>query len=329
MTCICDALGQNIGSFEIRKLLQGQRFIIGWICSRCSVNRLSIQLPKQDRGICPTCNSNSKGTIQHIICPEHGCRGPETIWVTHRMREPVISVVERSVGYYVEKLKKREPFSHARFGDGDWLTIFGYDKLHNSNGCTFTKELGRAVRQALKNGHEDDHVLLSHPHYRFGLHIQEFLEREGIGIKWVKEFVLNTMLEGRLFPLFEQMREYRVLYVGPHMIDLLGFFPLRVHFKPPPTNSYEHRQAIMDGIFEAVERQKIDLIAWSCGGAAKVFIDEVFKRTAGEITQIDFGCSFDGFFPPLSHVNQAGSRGFIRKGGYNWDELLRLNTGNI
>lgn len=327
MTCICDALGQNMDSPEVRRLLQDERFIVGWVCSRCSVNRLSIKSVKEDRGVCPVCNSSSKGTVQHIICSEHGCRGPETIWVGLRMREPVIPIIERSVGYYVEKLKKREPFSHARFGDGDWLTIFGYDQLHNSNGCFFTKELGGAVRQALKNEHDYDHVLLSHPHYRFGMHIQEFLEKEGIGIKWVGEWVLPAMLRGELFPLFEQMRKYRVLYVGPHDLKAKGFFSELGWLVPPKQNAYTDRGQLIALVRGQIRENNIDLVAWSCGGAAKVFIDEIYRMTKGEITQIDFGCSFDGYFPPLPHVNQAGSRSFIRKGGYDWNELLRMNTG--
>jgi hypothetical protein len=324
MVCICNVIGEPFDEGRAARMLHNQRYIVGWECLACDEKWISIG-PKHER--CPECKGlMTSGRIQHIICEVHGCRGPQEVWVAHKMKEAKNFCAPRSVDYYVQKLVMRYPFTHARYGDGDWLTIFGYSALKNSNGCNFSVQLGEAVRQVLRDQHDYDHVLLSHPNKRFGLHIKDFLDDNGIQMEWASEWLLPAMLEGRLFPLVKQIRERPVMYIGPHRLDKRGFFPLISQLPPPPQNSFELKDHIIEEIMWLVDRGAVDTIIWSCGGGGKPMIAEIFQRTGGEITQIDFGCAFDGFFPPLPHVNPKGSRGFIRKGGYDWDELLRLNT---
>jgi hypothetical protein len=244
------------------------------------------------------------------------------------MKQYTVQLEQRDVAYYVKRLRENDPFTNARYGDGDWLTIFGYYELRNSNGCQFEKPLSDAVQDVQRKGLIYDRVITNHANWRFHRHILEWLEQNEVYVPWGEgDVVLNGMLEGKLFPLFEKIRERRVLYVGPHKIGGLGFFPLVDHIEPPPQNAFRSRKEITPRVMKSIKENRIDFIGWSSGGAAKVFIDDVYERTDGEVFQMDFGCSFDGFFPPLPHVNPAGSRGFIRKGDYDWEKLRRLNAG--
>ena len=297
------------------------------VCKKCNHKWVERNISQQN---CPKCNyGHVVLNCQQIICPLHGSVGPQTqefVKMCQDMRP--VKRVGRNVAYYTERLKRGEPFSHARYNDGEWLTLLGYYTFKNSNKCTFEKPLSVAMIQALKNNRPYDHALLSHALWRYGLHIKEFLEKHKIRVKWVKgDVILNGMLRGRLFPMFEQIRNYKVLYVGPiHTQNLDKFFPLVDHVLPPPQNAHRDKKRILAEVMMKVERHSINFIGWSSGLASKVFIDDVFDMTGGEVTQIDFGSSFDGFFRPLKHVKPGGSRSYIRKGSYNWDELLRLNT---
>ena len=62
--------------------------------------------------------------------------------------------------WFVNQLKNSQPFTFARYGDGEWLTILGFYGMHNSNGCTFTKELSDDMRVALKRHNPYHHAIL-------------------------------------------------------------------------------------------------------------------------------------------------------------------------
>lgn len=242
------------------------------------------------------------------------------------------------------KLKNNEPFTFARYGDGEWLTILGFYGKHNSNGCTFTKALSDDMRQVLYRHNDYYHAILKIARrerevpygdkwYPYGGPvIDQWLEDNNINLKWYNgDFILEESLRGKIFPLIEQVREKRVLYIGNERLRGLnmrgaGFFPYVAYIKPPPRNAHSVKNDILRNIYNSIERYDIDFIGWSSGLAGKVFIDEVFMRYP-EVTQIDFGSMFDGYFEPMPNVHPDGSRSYIRKGQHDWERLLRMNTG--
>jgi hypothetical protein len=246
----------------------------------------------------------------------------------------------------VIKLKARIPFTYSRWGDGEWMTITGFIGMRNSNGCTFTNALRQDFIKVLKRNNPYYHTVL-----RVGLRerpvfyegkdrpygrtvIDKFIADNELGdVTWYDgDTLLADMLNGQLFPLIEQVRERRVLYVGNKRLRGLnmrgvGFFPYVTYVEPPPTNSHDDKARILNEVFAAVRKYKIDFIGWSAGMAAKVFIDETFMEFP-DVTQLDFGSTFDGYFPPLEQFKRTKrgvSRGYIP--GNDWDKLLRQNTG--
>lgn len=248
------------------------------------------------------------------------------------------------LNWFVEQLKNSQPFTFARYGDGEWLTILGFYGMHNSNGCTFTKELSDDMREVLKRHNPYHHAILKIARRERpvpfngqltpygGPIIDQWLEDNDIKIDWYNgDVLLEESLKGNLFPLIEQIRTKRVLYVGNKRLRGLnkrgvGFFPYHAYIEPPPRNAHLAKDEILKAIFKTVRKNKIDFIGWSSGLAAKVFIDEVYMKFP-EVTNIDFGSMFDGYFRPMENVQPTGSRSYIRKGGYNWRELLEKNTG--
>lgn len=248
------------------------------------------------------------------------------------------------LNWFVKRLKDNEPFTFARYGDGEWLTILGFYGMHNSNGCTFTKALSDDMRQVLKQNNSYHHAILKiakrerEVPYKGGWHpyggpvIDKWLAENDITTPWYDgDILLEESLKGKLFPLIRELREKSILYVGNKRLKALnmrgaGFFPYTAYVSPPPQNAHKVKDELLAKIFRAIRRNDINVIGWSSGLAGKVFINEVWLKYP-EITQIDFGSMFDGYFEPMPNVSPLGSRSYIRKGGHDWEALLRANTG--
>ena len=257
-----------------------------------------------------------------------------------------MEVIPLKLNWFVRNLKENNPFTFARYGDGEWLTILGFYNLHNSNGCKFTKELSDDMRNCLYQQRPYHHAILKIARrertinykgmeYQYGAAaIQRWLDDNEIRLPWYDgDVLLEKSLKGMLFPLIEQVREKRVLYVGNHRLRNLnmkgaGFFPYVAYIEPPPRDTHEVIDDVLYEIYRAIRKNNIDFIGWSSGLAAKVMIDEVYARFP-DITQIDFGSMFDGYFRPMENVSPLGSRSYIRKGGHNWDALKAMNTGIV
>lgn len=247
------------------------------------------------------------------------------------------------LNWFVNQLKDDKPFTFARYGDGEWLTILGYYGKQNSNGCTFTKALSDDMRAVLRQQNPYHHAILkiarrerqvayNDRSYSYGATaIQQFLDDNQITFPWYDgDVLLEESLEGNLFPLVQQIRERRVLYVGNHRLRGLnmrgkGFFPYVAYIEIPPRDTHKVIESRLYDIFRAIRRYNIDFVGWSSGLAGKIMIDETFMRFP-EVTQIDFGSMFDGYFRPMSHVHPLGSRSYIRRGTHDWDTLLEMNT---
>lgn len=255
-----------------------------------------------------------------------------------------MKIIKHPLSHYVDLLAQRVPFTFARYGDGEWLTILEFYNRHNSNGCTFTPQLSKALQEVLKrnNGYYFSILKIAMSKTReidnrvYGpVAIEQWLKHNAVNIQWYNgDVFLDEMLAGNLLPLIQEIRKKRVLYVGNERLrglNRLGFFSYLDYIQVPPINAFDSKDDILRQVFNSITANKIDFIGWSSGLAAKVFIDETYMRFP-YVTQIDFGSQFDGYFEPLPHiksrpVNNTGSRSYIRKGLHNFGELLKVNTG--
>ena len=245
-----------------------------------------------------------------------------------------MELIKHPLSFYVDLLKARTPFAFSRWGDGEILTAFGgqYIGRRNSNGCTFTQSLSDDLRDVLRANQPYYHGLLLVARSKRAAEIATLCAEQKIRIEWVDgDVLLNAMLRGRLWPLIEQVRQYRILYVGNERLRGLngrglGFFDYTVYVQPPSQNAHTVKDQLLDLIWQNVEKHGINFIGWSSGLATKVMLDATFVRFPN-VTQIDFGSSFDGYFPPMPNVKPGGSRSYIRVNKLDWKDLLAKNTG--
>jgi len=247
----------------------------------------------------------------------------------------MVEIKKLPVGYYVDKLSSGEPFAFARYGDGEWLAVLGRCGVRNADGCTTDRALSDLLCDVVKAQRPYQHAMLTIAKRRFGDEIDAWLQENEVTMPWYNGNVfLYQSLKGNLFPLISEIRKRRVLFVGNNHLrglDKRGFFEYEDYVESPPVDAYKSKDRIMKDVFRSINENRIDFIGWAAGFAAKIFIDEVFFRHP-EITQIDFGSMFDGYFEPLPHIRamgKTGSRSYIESKEYDWDDLRKRNTGII
>lgn len=234
---------------------------------------------------------------------------------------PAYVLNKRNLTYYVNKLHDRESFGLARYGDGEWLTILGYYDRKNSNGCTFTRELSEDLRRVIRKEYEYDYSILRIAFRKLRSEIRSWLAEEKIGIEWFQgDFLLRDNLCGKLYPLIEQLRKRKILYVGPEYCRNLHdeFFEIHAFIQPPPKNAHITKEHVERKIFDVLDDNDIDFIGFSSGLAGKVFIGDVWEYSNGEIPIMDFGSMWDGYF-------NIQSRSYIRNGNIDFPRIKDLN----
>lgn len=241
------------------------------------------------------------------------------------VKKPRVPKLKRQpLAHYVDAIRSGNPFSFARYGDGEWHTILGHIGMRNSNGCTFTQELCDALRHVLHKAHPYEHSILRVARRKLGPEIQNYIIDNEVRIQWtLGDVILDASLKGGIFPLIKELRQRRILYVGPkhcRRLDDIGFFRYIDFIQPPPRNSIQVRHQLIPRIIKSVRQNKIEVIGYSAGLASKVFIDDVYGILHGDIIQIDFGSMFDGYL-------NIPSRSYIRRGRVNFTNLLQQNTG--
>jgi len=117
-----------------------------------------------------------------------------------------------------DKLRKGEPFSFSRYGDGEFNCIYGKPGA-NCDGHEYFPDMGERLRK----------IVESKPKYMMGIQPLTVaserwtqIEKDFPGIDWVDaDSIHNASIDGRLFLLFDELRKYHVTLIGPQ--HLSGF----------------------------------------------------------------------------------------------------------
>lgn len=234
-------------------------------------------------------------------------------------------LIRRNLNHYVNKLENRESFGLARYGDGEWLTILGYYGRKNSNGCTFTRALSKDLGRVIREEYAYDYSTLRIARNKLEDKIDAWLKEHNVNIEWILgDFLLRASIDGKMYPLIEQLRKRKILYVGPqHCRQLRSeFFDYVAFIQPPPIDAHAEKWEIEQNIFHELDTKDIDFIGISSGLAGKVFIGDIWGHTDGEVPIMDFGSLWDGYF-------DVPSRSYIRRGNVNFPEVKKQNLQKV
>lgn len=192
--------------------------------------------------------------------------------------------------FYVNKLAKKEPFSLARYGDGEWLCMFG-KAGGNSNGCAYTPALREDLMESLHNQswtfyHGIQRILPSQLK-----DVEKFLWWHKLEYRWYdSEIFADSLIEGGLFPLIEQLRKMDVVVIGNETLKNVPF-EYKKFIEIPKANAHAERARVLA---EVKDYGKPAVYLFSAGMAANVFVSEL-HNTIAYSWFIDIGHIWDIF----------------------------------
>lgn len=205
--------------------------------------------------------------------------------------------------WYVDKLKRGEKFSLARYGDGEMLCMWGKEG-GNSNGCRYSPELREALLDSMK--HKND------PSFIYGMQRvlpkdRERIEKEYPDVDWHdSEIFGEAAAAGKLFPFIEQLRKMDVVIVGNKSIEKFAKDILVADFiEVPSFNAYDEKDKILFKIGHFQRTDKNNVVLFSCGMAANAFVDQLHYE--GQYNwYIDVGHIWDPFVGNMSRCDLEG-----------------------
>jgi len=204
-----------------------------------------------------------------------------------------------TVSDMVNDLHHGRKFSFARYGDGEWASIF-QKKGTNCDGHYYFPRMGWELEDTLKIPHSEP--------YRYGLvriakkvfnaEILKYCKKREIGIDWYDGTgTVDASRSGELYPLINELCNHVILLVGPEHLTLNETFGFKVcsHIIVPDVNAYLSMLEIMTFVLEDFEEYEPDIIAFSSGPPTKVMMHKLYRTIGQDVTMIDFGSLWDGF----------------------------------
>ena len=197
--------------------------------------------------------------------------------------------------FYADKLRNNEPFSFARYGNGEWDCVLQLFHKTRSGSQKFSPDLRTALISSLKKRIAGEHYA--------ALQSATFLGRIGMLPKieaWVAgnapgltlhhgEVFTRASMRGELFPLIEAMKQHRVVVVGPPWLMKLPFASVFVPVRA--RDCWQDANAIVTQL----KSLKNVVISFSAGPATKVLIHRLQPVIGAHSWMIDFGSIWDPF----------------------------------
>lgn len=228
---------------------------------------------------------------------------------------------EEPLEFYVKRLEAAEPFSFARYGDGEWNAVFGVPG-RNSDGHQYFPDLGERLRDALVHAGAYLHGIRLNVPFREARRIAGFLRRNRIRIPWYDAGVFHRAnLAGRLFPLVRQLRAMPVVVIGPGFLRALEaqLFPVAHFIEIPLKDCWLSRNEIQSAVLEYARTRPAGVVySFSASMAANVLIHDLHPALGAGNWLIDIGSVWDVYAG-------VASRGYFER--MKHEDIVRRNLG--
>lgn len=232
-----------------------------------------------------------------------------------------ITIKPLSLEELVSSLHNNKPFTITRWGDGEWNCILGAHGA-NCDGHIYFPDLSRDLRKVLLNNYPYYHGLLDIAlHDGRDVRVSAFLYNYRIRVNWYDgDTLLRASMRGELFPFIHELRQRRILYVGPARLKVLDrkAFHIEEFVTVPLLNCYDVYDRVLGDTYEAVESCRCNTILFSAGMMTKVLADQLYGVFGRKVTMIDCGSMFDIYagFVTRSYAKYP-----------EWRRLIKINLG--
>ena len=206
-----------------------------------------------------------------------------------------MNITSPGLKFYVDKLRKGEPFSFVRYGNGEWDCILDLFYRTRSGSQRFMPDLRAALSKSLTVAREGAYyTALQSASYltRLGLlpKAEVWLGQNGINRDWHDgEVFTKASRTGALYPLVEALRAQRVVVVGPKWLMKLPFSSVFI-----PVKAHDCWEQV-DAIEAQLRGMQNAVVSFSAGPATKVLIHRLQPVIGKSCWLIDFGSLWDPY----------------------------------
>lgn len=218
-----------------------------------------------------------------------------------------ITLMEKPLTFYVNKLKNGETFSLSRFGDGEIHCMLG-EQGKNCDGCDYRPDLAEALRNSLSHTEPDYYYGLGRVLPTDAVLLGNILRRVGSPVtQWVDSGVIaHAVWDGEFYPLLEQLRKMAVVIISNKDVAAISPDILKYqHFiEVPHCNTWEEKDRVINDIMlchTTLRRGHPTVYLFSCGMTSSVLVSELhgnIRNSHGVIGRnwlIDIGHVWDAF----------------------------------
>jgi len=225
-----------------------------------------------------------------------------------------LKVERHPPAYYLDRIRNGEVFSTSRFGDGEWNTVLRPDvNRKNCDGHRMYPAMAVELRAALRKQRGYIFGMQNFAMRLMGTGIREFLAQRNLrDIVWHDADTLamhRLGSQGKLFKLFNALKDANVLMVGPAHLRTLkkrGLVNFLKFIEVPEKNAYDTIGKTGLAIRDAYSKlPKPLVISISCGMPAGVLVDRLFPTMGHDAFLLDMGAVYD------AHCGRL-SRGYMR-----------------
>lgn len=203
--------------------------------------------------------------------------------------------------FFTDRLKRRQPFAFARYGDGEMLAILGVQG-RNCDGTEYTPDLGEALARTLTQPRHEDYLYAIGPKAAkggdgLGARVAEWIAANAPGIRWHDtEVLLAASLHGELHPFVQMLARRRTVLVGGAHLAKLPLSPM-AHIVTPDRDAWTFKSDIAREVLRAASmtnpQRRAEVILFSAGMVSKVLMWELYPLLCRHTSLIDTGSLWD------------------------------------
>lgn len=229
-----------------------------------------------------------------------------------------MNIKQPGLQFYVDKIKRGEPFSFVRYGDGEFSAIIGDSRRRTGSGShsLTIPQMRVDMRKSVLNRHRADNYIMALRQTAMKLPIKKWIRKHIPDLAWHDCTVFyKASRKGRLYPFVKAIRDsgLPIIVVGPPWMRKLNgrVFKLADFIDIPAKDCYRKKDEIVERVLNF---GKPAIVSISAGPPGKIMVWELFRRIGQHSFILDLGSLWDVYCGKRSRQYMRGMKpGTIRR----------------
>lgn len=229
-----------------------------------------------------------------------------------------MNIQQPGLQFYVDKIKRGQPFTFVRYGDGEFSAVIGDSRRRTGSGShsLTIPQMRVDMRKSITQRHRADNYIMALRQTAMKLPIKKWIRKHAPSLVWHDCTIFyKSSRKGRLYPFIKAVRQsgLPIVVVGPPWLRKMNgkVFKLADFVGVPARNCYWHKKDIVKRILAF---GKPAIITVSAGPPGKIIVYELFRRIGQHSFIFDLGSLWDVYCGKRSRQYMRGMKpGTIRR----------------